>query len=210
MTRVARRGLMCVDRSQEVTEMGRIVVTEFVSLDGVVEAPGGGEGFVHDGWSFEFDRGDEGNRFKLEETMGSEALLLGRKTYEGFAAAWPSRDGEFADKFNSMPKYVVSSTLESPEWSNTTVIRDDLAEEVATLREAHEGDVVVHGSPQLVQALLEADLVDELRLMVFPVVLGTGKRLFGATSDKKPLRLVSSQTVGDGVAILVYGPATDA
>ena len=190
--------------------MGRIVVTEFVSLDGVVEAPGGGEGFVHDGWSFEFDRGEEGNRFKLEETMGSEALLLGRKTYEGFAAAWPSRDGEFADKFNSMPKYVVSSTLESPEWSNTTVIRHDLAEEVAKLREAHEGDVVVHGSPQLVQALLEADLVDELRLMVFPIVLGTGKRLFGATSDKKPLRLVSSQTVGDGVAILVYGPATDA
>ena len=190
--------------------MGRIVVTEFVSLDGVVEAPGGGEGFVHDGWSFEFDRGDEGNRFKLDETMGAEALLLGRKTYEGFAAAWPSRDGEFADKFNSMPKYVVSSTLESPEWSNTTVIRGDLAEEVAKLREAHEGDVVVHGSPQLVQALLEADLVDELRLMVFPVVLGTGKRLFGATSDKKPLRLASSQTVGDGVAILVYGPATDA
>jgi len=190
--------------------MGRIVVTEFVSLDGVVEAPGGGEGFVHDGWSFEFDRGDEGNRFKLEETMGSEALLLGRKTYEGFAAAWPSRDGEFADKFNSMPKYVVSSTLESPEWSNTTVLRGDLAEEVAKLRAAHGGDIVVHGSPQLVQGLLEADLVDELRLMVFPVVLGAGKRLFGATSDKKPLRLVSSQTVGDGVSILVYGPGADA
>jgi len=190
--------------------MGRIVVTEFVSLDGVVEAPGGGEGFVHDGWSFEFDRGEEGNRFKLEETMGSEALLLGRKTYEGFAAAWPSRDGEFADKFNSMPKYVVSSTLESPEWSNTTVLHGDLVEDVAKLREAHQGDVVVHGSPQLVQGLLEADLVDELRLMVFPVVLGTGKRLFGETSDKKPLRLVTSQTVGDGVSILVYEPGTDA
>ena len=169
--------------------MGRIVVTEFVSLDGVVEAPGGGEGYKHDGWSFEIDRGDEGNRFKLDETMATEALLLGRKTYEGFAAAWPSREGDFADKFNSMPKYVVSSTLESPEWRNTTVLSGDLAQEVAKLREAHEGDVVVHGSPQLVQGLLEADLVDELRLMVFPVVLGTGKRLFGETSDKKRLRL---------------------
>lgn len=184
--------------------MGRIVVTEFVSLDGVVEAPGGGEGFKHDGWSFEIDRGDAGNQFKLEETMGSEALLLGRKTYEGFAAAWPSRDGEFADKFNSMPKYVVSSTLESPEWTHTTVLAGDLAEEVAKVRDAHEGNVVVHGSPQLVQGLLERDLVDELRLMVFPVVLGTGKRLFGETSDKKRLRLLSSQTVGDGVSILVY------
>src|SRR6187455_3730922 len=143
--------------------MGRIVVTEFVSLDGVVEAPGGGEGFVHDGWSFEFDRGDEGNRFKLEETMGSEALLLGRKTYEGFAAAWPSREGEFADKFNSMPKYVVSSTLESPEWSNTTVISGDLAQEVGRLKDSVDGDVVVHGSATLVQGLLEAGLVDELR-----------------------------------------------
>ncbi len=169
--------------------MGRIVVTEFVSLDGVVEAPGGGEGYKHDGWSFEIDRGDEGNRFKLDETMASEALLLGRKTYEGFAAAWPSREGDFADKFNSMPKYVVSSTLESPEWGNTTVLEGDLAQAVARLREAHEGDVVVHGSPQLVQGLIEADLVDELRLMVFPVVLGTGKRLFGETSDKKLLRL---------------------
>jgi dihydrofolate reductase len=183
--------------------MGRIVVTEFVSLDGVVEAPGGGEGYRHDGWTFEIDRGDEGNRFKLDETMSSEALLLGRKTYEGFAAAWPSREGEFADKFNGMPKYVVSSTLASPEWSNTTVLDGDLADEVGRVRDAHGGDVVVHGSPQLVQALLEADLVDELRLMVFPVVLGTGKRLFGETSDKKRFRLASSQTVGDGVTILV-------
>ncbi len=190
--------------------MGRIVVTEFVSLDGVVEAPGGGEGYKHDGWSFEIDRGDEGNRFKLDETMASEALLLGRKTYEGFAAAWPSREGDFADKFNSMPKYVVSSTLESPEWSNTTVLDGDLAREVARLRDAHEGDVVVHGSPQLVQGLLEADLVDELRLMVFPVVLGTGKRLFGETTDKKRLRLTSSQTVGDGVSILVFEAGQDA
>jgi dihydrofolate reductase len=184
--------------------MGRIVVTEFISLDGVIEAPGGGEGFKHDGWSFEIDRGDEGNRFKLDETMASEALLLGRRTYEGFAAAWPSRNGEFADKFNSMPKYVVSSTLESPEWANTTVLAGDLGEAVSRVREAHGGDVVVHGSAQLVQGLLDRDLVDELRLMVFPVVLGAGKRLFGETSDKKRLRLTSSQSVGDGVTILVY------
>ena len=184
--------------------MGRIVVTEFVSLDGVVEAPGGGEGYKHDGWSFEIDRGDEGNRFKLDETMASEALLLGRTTYEGFAAAWPSREGDFADKFNSMPKYVVSSTLESPDWSNSSVLEGDLATGVAKLKEQYDGDVVVHGSGSLVRALLEDDLVDELRLMVFPVVLGTGKRLFGETTDKKRLRLTSSQTVGDGVSILVF------
>jgi dihydrofolate reductase len=187
--------------------MGRIVVTEFVSLDGVVEAPGGGEGFKYDGWSFEIERGEEGDQFKLDETMSSEALLLGRVTYEGFAAAWPSRTGEFADKFNSMPKYVVSSTLESPEWSNTTVLAGDIAEEVTKLKGAHEGDIVVHGSPRLVQTLIDRDLLDELRLMVYPVVLGTGKRIFDRTSDKKPLRLVSSKIVGDGVAILVYEPA---
>jgi dihydrofolate reductase len=184
--------------------VGRIVVTEFISLDGVVEDPGGAEDFRHSGWSFEFDRGEEGNTFKLDETMSSEALLLGRVTYEGFAKAWPSREGEFADKFNTMPKYVVSSTLENPEWNNSTVVGGDLDEVVARLKQAHDGDVVVHGSPSLVQALVEQDLVDELRLMVFPVVLGTGKRLFGDASDKKPLRLVSSQTVGDGVTILVY------
>jgi dihydrofolate reductase len=185
-------------------EMGRIVVTEFVSLDGVMEDPGGSENFQHGGWSFEIPRGEEGDRFKLDETMSSEALLLGRVTYEGFAAAWPSREGEFADKFNTMPKYVVSSTLEQPSWQNTTVLKGDLAEEVARVRAAHEGDVVVHGSASVAQALLDQDLVDELRLMVFPVVLGSGKRLFGDTSDKKPLRLVDSKTVGDGVAILVY------
>jgi dihydrofolate reductase len=187
--------------------MGRIVVTEFISLDGVVEAPGGGEEFRHGGWSFEVERGAEGDQFKLDETMGSAALLLGRRTYEGFAAAWPSREGEFADKFNSMPKYVVSSTLKDPEWTNTTVLAGDLAEEVGRLKREQDGDVVVHGSPQLVQALLERDLVDEVRLMVFPVVLGSGKRLFGETSDKKRLQLADSKTVGDGVAILVYRPA---
>ncbi len=184
--------------------MGRIVVTEFVSLDGVMEDPGGSENFTHGGWSFEFDRGDEGNKFKLDETLSSDALLLGRVTYEGFAEAWPSREGEFAEKFNEMPKYVVSSTLEKPEWNNSTVLKGDVAEEVAKVRREHERDIVVHGSARLVQTLVDRDLVDELRLMVFPVVLGSGKRLFGETSDKKALRLVDSKMVGDGVAILIY------
>ena len=187
--------------------MGRIVVTEFVSLDGVMEDPGGAENFRHGGWSFEISRGDEGDKFKLDETLSSEALLLGRVTYEGFAAAWPSREGDFADKFNTMPKYVVSSTLEEPEWNNSTVLKGDVADEVAKLREEQAGDIVVHGSAQLVQTLLERDLVDELRLMVFPLVLGSGKRLFDGLSDKKPLRPVESKVVGDGVTILVYEPA---
>ncbi|MEV6398277.1 dihydrofolate reductase family protein [Streptomyces sp. NPDC051907] len=184
--------------------MGRIVVTEFVSLDGVMEAPGGGEDFRHGGWSFEIDRGEEGNQFKLDETTASDALLLGRSTYDGFAAAWPSREGDFADRLNSIPKYVFSSTLEDPEWNNSTVISGDVEEEVASLKRAQDGNIVVHGSAQLVQALLEHDLVDELRLMVFPVVLGAGKRLFGATTDKKRLRLTECRTVGDGVTILVF------
>jgi dihydrofolate reductase len=192
----------------EEDHVGRIVVTEFVSLDGVMEDPGGSENFRHGGWSFEISRGDEGDKFKLDEAFASDALLLGRKTYEGFAAAWPSRDGEFADKFNSMPKYVVSSTLQNPEWNNSTVLNGDLAQEVAKLKQQHDGDIVVHGSAQLVQSLLEQDLVDELRLMVFPVVLGSGKRLFGETSDKKPLKLADSKTVGDGVDILIYKRAT--
>ena len=189
--------------------MGRIVVTEFVSLDGVMEAPGGGEDFKHAGWTFEIERGDEGDKFKLDETLSSEALLLGRKTYEGFAAAWPSRTDEvgFADKFNSMPKYVVSSTLENPEWNNTTVLKGDPVKEVSKLRQRPGGDIVVHGSAQLVQTLLEHDLVDELRLMIYPVVLGTGKRLFGETSDKKHLRLTDSKTVGDGITTCIYEPA---
>jgi dihydrofolate reductase len=186
--------------------VGRIVVTEFVSLDGVMEAPGGGEDFKYAGWSFEINRGEEGDKFKLDETMNSAALLLGRVTYEGFARAWPSRTDEagFAEKFNSMPKYVVSSTLKDPEWTNSTVLEGEPMEAVSKLKQEVDGDIVVHGSAQLVQTLLEHDLVDELRLMVFPVVLGTGKRLFGETSDKKTLRLAESKTVGDGVAILVF------
>ena len=185
--------------------MGRIVVTEFMSLDGVVEDPGGSENFKHGGWSFAMSS-EEGMQFKVDETSSSAALLLGRVTYEGFAEAWPSRDGEFADKFNSMPKYVVSSTLEKADWNNTTVLKGDLAELVAKLKRDQEGEIVVHGSARLVQGLLELDLVDELRLMQFPVVLGGGLRLFGETSDKKTLRLASSKTVGEGVLILIYQP----
>jgi dihydrofolate reductase len=188
-------------------EMGKIVVTEFVSLDGVMEDPGGSEDFKYGGWSFEFARGDEGDKFKLDEALEAEALLLGRVTYEGFAAAWPSRSGEFADKFNNMPKYVVSTTLDDPEWNNSTVIKGDVRAKVAKLKDEIDGDIVVHGSAQLVQALMEHDLVDELRLMVFPVVLGRGKRVFGETSEKKALHLADSKTVGDGVEILVYEPA---
>jgi len=186
--------------------MGKIVVTEFMSLDGVVEDPGGAEDFRHGGWSFEFSRGDEGDKFKLDEALRSDALLLGRVTYEGFADAWPSREGEFADKFNDMPKYVVSTTLTDPAWNNSTVVDGEVAAAVARVKDEVDGDIVVHGSASLVQALIENDLVDELRLMVFPVVLGTGKRLFGDTSDKKPWRLVDSRVVGDGVSIVIYQP----
>ncbi|MDQ3571742.1 MAG: dihydrofolate reductase family protein [Actinomycetota bacterium] len=183
--------------------MGKIVVTEFVSLDGVMEAPGG-EDFKYPGWSFEFDRGEEGNQFKLDETLETDVLLIGRTTYESFAGAWPEREGPFADKFNEMPKYVVSSTLSDPDWNNTTVINGDVIAEVTKLKEEVDGIIQVPGSHRLVQALIEDDLVDEFHLMVFPVVLGTGKKLFGETSDKTAWHLTDSKTVGDGVAILVY------
>ena len=158
--------------------MGKLVVTEFVSLDGVAEAPGGEE-FKYPGWSFEFDRGEDGNQFKLDETLETDALLIGRRTYESFAGAWPNREGEFADKFNTMPKYVVSSTLEDPEWNNTTVIKGDVVEEVRKLKDRIDGILQTPGSLRLVQELMDSDLVDEIRLMVFPVMLGTGRRAFG-------------------------------
>jgi dihydrofolate reductase len=188
--------------------MGRIVVTEFISLDGVIEDPGGSEDFKHGGWSFEFSRGEEGDRFKVDETLDTEALLLGRTTYEGFAEAWPSRDGEFADRFNSLPKYVVSSTLKDPDWNNSHVLDGDVVEEVSKLKQELDGNIVVHGSGRLARTLIDHGLVDELRLMVFPVVLGSGKRLFGEAEEKRPLRLTDSKTVGDGVAILTYEAAT--
>ena len=190
--------------------MGRIVVTEFVSLDGVMEAPGGGEDYKHGGWTFEIDRGEEGNKFKLDEVLEAEAQLLGRVTYEGFAAAWPTRTDEFgfADRMNTMPKYVVSSTLQDLTWDNSTRIDGEVAEEVAELKEQVAGEILVAGSATLVRALIEHDLVDELRLMVFPTVLGGGKRLFGDSGSAKAFRLVESRPVGgDGVVILTYEPA---
>ena len=188
--------------------MGKLVITEFISLDGVIEDPGGAEGYRHGGWTFEFTAGPEGDKFKLDETLAADALLLGRVTYEGFAAAWPTMEGTgvFGEKMNGMPKYVVSSTLGEPEWNNSSVLRGDVATEVARLKDEVDGDILVAGSAQLAQALLEHDLVDELRLMVFPVVLGTGKRLFGETSDKKKLALTRTTPLGDGVTIQVYEP----
>ena len=185
-------------------KVGRIVVTEFVSLDGVMEDPGGSEDFQHGGWALAISRGDEGDRFKLDELHEAEAQLLGRVTYEGFAAAWPSRTDEvgFAEKMNKMPKYVVSSTLGEPEWQNTTVLHD--LDEVARLRDDLDGTILVAGSKRLVEALLERDLVDELRLMVFPIVLGSGERLFGERNEPRKLSLRDSRAVGDGVLILVY------
>jgi dihydrofolate reductase len=184
--------------------MGKLVVTEFVSLDGVMQAPGG-EDFKYPGWTFAFDRGDDGNDFKLQETLETDALLLGRITYESFAGAWPSLEGDFADKFNSMPKYVVSSTLEHPEWNATTVLTGDVAAEASKLKDEIDGIIQVPGSLRLVQALFEADIVDELHLMVFPVVLGTGRRLFGEAAEKTDWRLTEATPVGpDGVLVLVY------
>ena len=187
--------------------MGRIVVTEYISVDGVVEAPSGTETFERVGWTDDFSRGPEGEQFKVDETMASDALLLGRVTYDEFAAVWPHVPGEFADTFNALPKYVVSSTLESPEWNNTTVLRGDVVEEVTKLKEGYERDIVVHGSPQLAQALVEHDLVDELRLLLYPVIVGAGKRLFADTTRKQNLRLVEAKTFDDGVHLLIYRPA---
>lgn len=190
--------------------MGRIVVTEFVSLDGVMEGPGGAGDFKYAGWSLALSRGEEGDKFKLDEALGSEALLLGRVTYDDFAGAWPQREGELADKLNSMPKYVIGSSADPARWNNSTVLEGDPVKAATRLRDEHSGDIVVHGSAQLAQTLLEHDLVDELRLMIFPVLLGSGKRLFGETSDRKTLRLVDSKIVGDGVAILTYQQAGEA
>jgi dihydrofolate reductase len=186
--------------------LARVVVSEFVSVDGVIEDPGGAEGTDRGGWAFKFDRGPEGDKFKLDEVLESDALLLGRATYEGFASAWPSRTDEvgFADKMNSMPKYVVSTTLESPDWNNTTVIKGNVADEVAKLKEQPGGDILVNGSGKLVHALVQSQLVDEYRLMVFPTVLGAGKRLFDG-GDTADLRLVESKPAGECL-ILTYQP----
>lgn len=184
--------------------MGKIVVSENVSLDGVVEDPTGVEGLRVGGWFWETDRGEDGEKFTLDRTLGAAALLLGRRSYGFFAATWPSRGGELADRMNSLPKYVVSSTLEDPGWSNSTVLKGDVVDEVSRLKREVDGEITVLGSPQLARTLIEHDLVDGLRLMVYPVVLGAGARLFGETSDKKPVRLVDARTVGDGIVILTY------
>jgi dihydrofolate reductase len=185
--------------------MGRVVISQFITVDGVVEDPGGSENFERGGWAFQFDRGPEGDKFKLDEVMASEALLLGRITYDGFAAAWPSRTGDFADKFNGMAKYVVSSTIENPEWNHTTVIDGDVPSAVEKLRQEVDGDILVNGSVQLVQTLMEHGLVDELRLMVFPTVLGSGKKLFGDT-NQVALKLTDAKPAGETV-VLIYQPA---
>jgi dihydrofolate reductase len=186
-----------------------LVVSEFVTVDGVMEDPGGSEGFQHGGWAFKFTRGEEGDKFKLDETLNADAMLLGRVTYEGFAAAWPDRDDEagFAEKMNSMPKRVVSSSSPKLSWNNSALVEGDLTEAVEKLKQEFNGDIVVHGSAALVQGLVANDLVDELRLMVFPIVLGSGKRLFGDLDGTKSFQLVESRPVGDeGVVILTYQP----
>jgi len=176
----------------------RIVVTEFVSLDGVMEAPGGEPGFKYPGWTFEFDRGDDGNQFKLDETRQADALLIGLRTYESFAGAWPKREGEFADKFND------------PEWNNTTVLDSgDATAQVRKLKEEFDGELQVPGSHRLVQELIESDLVDQINLMVFPVILGTGKKAFEEKPERRNLRLKESKVVGDGVLVLIYERAAD-
>jgi dihydrofolate reductase len=192
--------------------MGKIIVSENVSLDGVIEDPAGDEGFRHGGWVGRIGgRGrDEAARVALEEALGTEAMLLGRRSYEFLAARWPSRTGELADRLNSKAKYVVSATLHEPAWTNTTVLRGDVVDEVSRLKQRLAGDIVVAASFQLVHKLLEHDLVDELRLMIYPVVLGTGRRLFGEASDMKPLRLAGNQTVAGDLACLAYELVRDA
>jgi dihydrofolate reductase len=186
--------------------MSKLVVSEFVTLDGVMEDPGGSEGFDRGGWAFKFERGPEGDKFKLDEALAADALLLGRKTYEGFAEAWPSRTDEigFADKMNTMPKFVVSTTLDEPEWNNSTVIKGDVAAEVSRLKQQPGQDLLVYGSGQLLGTLLEHDLVDELRLMVFPVVLGSGKRLFADGAGMSGFKLAETKPTGEVVTLILH------
>ena len=192
--------------------MGKIIISENISLDGVVQDPTGEEGFRLGGWFGQFGGKDieEWAKVALDEALRAEALLLGRRSDEWFAARWSARDGEWADRLNSLRKYVVSSTLDQPKWANSTVLKGDVVTEVSKLRQELDGDIVVYGSTRLVHTLMEHDLVDELRLTVYPVVLGSGERLFGETSDKIPMRLISTQTVGDGLALLTYERVPDA
>jgi dihydrofolate reductase len=192
--------------------MGKIVITTNASLDGVVQDPDGEEGFRLGGWFGQFGGKDleQWAEVETDEALRAEALLLGRRSEEWFATRWASRTGEWADRLNSMPKYVVSSTLTEPRWGNATVLKGDVVDEVSKLKQEIAGEILVYASYQLERALIEHDLVDELRLVVFPVVLGAGERLFGPTGDKKPMRLVSAQTIGDGLAFLTYQPVPNA
>ncbi len=187
--------------------MRKVIASEFVTLDGVMEDPGGSEKTERGGWAFQFERGPEGDKFKLDELMASDALLLGRKTYEGFAEAWPSRTGEFADKMNSMIKYVVSTTLDHSIWNNSRLINGNVAEEVAKLKAIPGRDILIAGSCRLVNTLMQSDLIDEYRLMVYPVVLGKGKRLFSDGSVRQNLELVEARPIGSGILTLIYHPA---
>jgi len=184
--------------------MGKIVVSDNVSLDGVIQDPAGDEGFRRGGWVGQIKDRKELNQLTLEEALSTEALLLGRRSYEWFAARWPSRSGELADRINSLPKYVVSSTLKNPNWKNSTILKDDVVNQVSKLKHERSGEIVVWASFQLVHTLMEHDLVDELRLKIYPIVLGAGERLFGETSDKRPMRLLRTQTVDGDVAFLTY------
>lgn len=187
--------------------MSKIVVSEFITLDGVMEAPGGEPGHPHSGWVFDFI-GEEQLQYKLEETLEAESLLIGRVTYESFAGAWPERSGQFADKMNAMPKHVVSTTLKNPEWHNSTVIGDDVVENITRLKQADGGPILVAGSRTLVHTLIEHDLVDEYRLMIFPVILGSGRRLFPETRTKTTLQLVDSRSFSSGVVVHTYHPGS--
>ncbi|MBV8990989.1 MAG: dihydrofolate reductase family protein [Solirubrobacterales bacterium] len=188
--------------------MSKVVVSQFITLDGVVEDPGGAEKSPYGGWAFQFDRGPEGDTFKFDELMAAGALLLGRRTYEGFAEAWPSRDGEFADKFNSMPKYVISSTLENPAWNNTTVVGTEVAAAVERIKGEVDDDILVNGSVQLVHELINRGLVDELRLMVFPILTGGGVRLFPDGGGSRPLRLTEARQAAETL-ITIYEPVRE-
>ncbi len=190
--------------------MGKIVISENVSLDGVVQDPAGDEGFGRGGWVGRITDRPQVGKLALDEALGAEAFLLGRRSYEWFAAKWPSRSGALANRLNSMPKYVVSSTLEDPDWNNSMVLNGDVVSEIAKLKQEKAGDIVVPGSFQLLRTLIEHDLFDELRLKIFPVVLGAGERLFNETNDKKPMRLVETQALDDGIAYLTYEPLQDA
>jgi dihydrofolate reductase len=191
-------------------KLGRIVMSENVSLDGVVQDPAGDEGFRLGGWVGKIQDREDLYKATLDEALGAEALLLGRRSYEWLAARWPSRSGELADRLNSLPKYVVSSTLEHPDWNNSTVLKGDVVNEVSGLKQELNGEIVTPASFQLLRTLIEHDLVDELRLKIYPVVLGAGERLFGETSDKKSMRLVDTQTLDDDVAFLTYKSDRDA